>query len=351
MPTLSAEELKRLSAEVFVQLGTPASAAQCVAHHLVEANLAGHDSHGVMRIPQYVDLIKAGRIVPQGQMQVVHESTATAVVDGGLGFGQVIARDGMLLALEKARGGGVGAVTVRNCSHTGRIGTYTELAAHAGFVGIAMVNSGGAGQSVAPFGGIARRLATNPISIAAPSGGPHPVVLDMASSVAPEGKVRVLFQAGQKLPPGWLVDINGAPSTDAADFYREPGGALQPLGGPVGHKGFILAFMIDILAGLLSGAGCSSADPPPAGDGMLTIALDVKQFLPLAEFQHRVAELADYVRSCPLAPGVERIYAPGEIEALRRARRLREGIFVEPSLWTQIEQICTRLNVHVVSQD
>ena len=154
---------------------------------------------------------------------------------------------------KKARDGGVGAVSVRNCCHTGRIGTYTEMAAQAGLVGIAMTNSGGGGQLVAPFGGTARRLSTNPISIAAPSGGPHPIMLDIASSVAPEGKVRNYFLAGKSVPPGWMIDAAGNPTTNPADFYAEPGGALLPLGGAVGYKGFGLSFMIDILAGAL---GC-----------------------------------------------------------------------------------------------
>jgi LDH2 family malate/lactate/ureidoglycolate dehydrogenase len=345
MAIVPAAELKRLSIAIFERSGTPTDAAQCVTDHLVEANLAGHDSHGVMRVPQYVDLIAAGKIVPDGRSRVVHEAAASAVIDGGMGFGQVIARDAMLLAVKKARVGGVGAVTARRCSHTGRIGTYTLMAAREGLIGIAMVNSGGAGQSVAPFGGIARRLSTNPISIAAPSNGPDPVMMDMASSVAPEGKVRVAFQAGKSLPQGWLADAEGKPTVDPGDFYREPGGSLQPVGGAVGHKGFILGFMIDILAGILSGAGCSQAIPPDPSDGMLAIALDVEQFTPLQGFRERVGELAAYVKSSPLAEGFERIHAPGEVETRQRDQRLRDGIFVEPSLWTQIEKICDRLKI------
>ena len=168
-----------------------------MAEHLVEANLTGHDSHGVLRVPQYVDLIDAGKLKPAGKLQIVRETPAIAVIDGGAAFGQVVGHAAMRLAMDEARSAGVAAVSAGNCSHTGRIGTYTQMAAGEGMVGIAMVNSGGGGQAVAPFGGIGRRLSTNPISMAAPSRGPHPLLLDIASSVAPEGKVRAIHQAGK----------------------------------------------------------------------------------------------------------------------------------------------------------
>jgi hydroxycarboxylate dehydrogenase B len=347
MKVVPAEQLKRLTVDILQRVGASADAAECVADHLVDANLAGHDSHGVMRIRQYLNLIDAGKLRPDGRMQIVEEAASGAVVDGGQGFGQLIARDAMLLAMKKAREGGVGAVSVRNCCHTGRIGTYTEMAAQAGLVGIAMTNSGGGGQLVAPFGGTARRLSTNPISIAAPSGGPHPIMLDIASSVAPEGKVRNYYLAGKSVPPGWMIDAAGNPTTNPADFYAEPGGSLLPLGGAVGYKGFGLSFMIDILAGALSGAGCIRPDAEYTGDGMLAIALDVRRFTPLADFQQRVAAMVDHVKSCPTAPEFDQIYVPGEIEACQRERRLREGIAIDPAVWTQIEQVCSRFGIAV----
>ena len=254
MPTFAADRLEQLITAIFERAVAPTDHASCVAAHLVNANLAGHDSHGTIRVPQYIDLIDAGRIKPAATMEIVTRLPAAAVVDGRGGFGQVIVRDAMRLAIELAKQSAIGAVTVRNCSHTGRIGTYTQMAAEAGLVGIATVNSGGAGHAVAPFGGTAARLSTNPISIAAPTDGPFPIVLDMATSVAPEGKVRTYLQADKPLPSGWIVDAEGKPSFNAADFYA--GGAILPLGGPAGHKGFGLGFMVDILAGALSGGGC-----------------------------------------------------------------------------------------------
>jgi uncharacterized oxidoreductase len=345
MPTLPATQLEQLTVTIFERLGAPRENAATVAKHLVEANLAGHDSHGVIRVPQYFELIREGKLKPAGTMQVTREMGSAAMVDGSAGFGQVIGRDAMLLAIKIAQSGAIGAVTVRNCHHTGRIGTYTQMAAEAGLVGLAMVNSGGGGQAVAPFGGTGRRLSTNPISIAAPTGGPFPVVLDMASSIAPEGKVRTYYQAGKQLPAGWTIDAEGNPTTDPNHFYGTPSGALLPLGGSAGHKGFALGFMIDVLAGALTGAGSCQPGPTTPGDGMLAIAIDVRQFGPLAAFQDRVAQLSAHVKSSPTAAGVERIYVPGEVEAVRREQRLREGIAVEPSLWKQIEAICRGLEI------
>jgi hydroxycarboxylate dehydrogenase B len=345
MPTFRAEKLEQLATAIFQQAGAPKEHAECVASHLVESNLAGHDSHGVLRIPQYVDQIDAGRLTPDASMQVVSQSGVCAVVDGRGGFGQVIARDAMRLAIELARSVGLGAVAVRNCTHTGRIGTYTAMAAQQGMVGIATVNTGGGGQSVAPFGGTGRRLSTNPISIAAPTDGPRPILLDMATSVAPEGKVRARYQAGKPLPAGWLIDSQGQPTTDPADFYHDPVGALLPLGGPVGYKGFGLGFMIDILAGALSGAGCCEVPSPPLSDAMLAIAIDVTRFTPLDDFKRRVAGLTRFVKSSPTAPGYEEVFVPGEVEARTRERRLAEGIPVEQGTWELIDRIRVRFGL------
>lgn len=345
MPTLPADRLEQLTATIFQKAGAPPDNAACVASHLVGANLAGHDSHGVMRVPQYVDLIDAGKLKPASHGQVVEQTASIAVMDGGQGFGQVIAREAMLLAVKLARASGIGAVSVRNCCHTGRIGTYTQMAAREGLLGIAMVNTGGGGQSVAPFGGIERRLATNPISIASPTKSGEPIVLDMASSVAPEGKVRVRFQAGKELPPGWMINAAGEPTTNPADFYNEPGGSLLPLGAAYGYKGYGLAFMIDILAGALSGAGCSEAGKPITTDGMLAIALDIEKFTPLAPFADKIACLAEYVQSCPTAPGVESIQLPGDPELRTRQERLRDGIPIEQGTWDLIAGVAKRFDV------
>lgn len=219
------------------------------------------------------------------------------------------------------------------------------MAAEAGLVGIVVVNAGGGAQLVSPFGGIARRLSTNPISIGAPTTGPHPIVLDMASSVAPEGKVRALFQAGKPVPEGWMIDAKGTPTTNSAELYADPPGALLPLGGAFAHKGYGLAFMIDILAGILTGAGYCEPNRVYPGDGLFAMAINIENFMPLDLFSQQVAALTGYVKDCPTAPGVDEIFVPGEVEARKREARQRDGIFVEQGTWDLIEKVCQRFEL------
>jgi uncharacterized oxidoreductase len=345
MPVIPAAELTLRTTRIFECAGAPADIAACVARHLVDANLAGHDSHGVLRIGQYLEAIDSGALDPAARMRIERRFAAGATVDGQRGFGQLVARDAVLLAIEIARGSGTAAVSVHNCGHTGRLGTYAEMLAAAAMLGIVAVNAGGAGQLVAPFGGAGRRLSTNPIAIGAPTAGEHPIVLDTATSVVPEGKVRALYQAGKPLPPGALVNARGESTIDPADLYSDPPGALLPLGGAFGHKGFGLAFLIDILAGALSGAGCCRPGATYQGDGLTIVALDVSQFTPLADFTARVAELSAHVKSCPPAPGVAGVYLPGEREYESRRDRSRSGVWIDPGTWTLIENACRRYGI------
>jgi uncharacterized oxidoreductase len=310
--------------------------------------LAGHDSHGVLRIPQYVAAVRDGRIRPGARGTVVHDSTAGVLLDGQLGFGQVIARDAMILAIQRARTTAVCAVSVFRSGHVGRLASHTLLAAAEGMIGMLLVNAGGSGQLVAPFGGVAPRLATNPISIAVPSPeNSPPLVLDIATSVAPEGKLRAYRQRGEQVPEGWIIDHSGRPTTDPNDFYDRPPGALLPLGGPAGHKGFGLGFMIDILTGGLSGAGCSRPNAQAEGDGLFVLAIDVRRFSPLADFQSRVAELVWHVKSSPPAPGFAEVQVPGEYEQREIERRRRERIFVDETTWSEILAIANELGVKI----
>lgn len=325
--------------------GASACHARLVARHLVESNILGHDSHGVLRVPQYCLAIESGELIPDARPKIIRELPAGAVMDGCQSFGQVAATEAMQLALEKASRSGTAAVTVRNCYHSGRLGAYSTLAADAGMIGIVMVNAGGGGQSVVPFGGCERRLATNPLSIAAPSSGEFPVVLDIATSTAPEGKIREYALRGATLPEGWIVDSEGQPSCDPQDFYGPPSGSLLPLGGPAGYKGFGLALMIDILAGALSGAGCCREEQVPARDGMLFIAIDVEQFSDRVVFYRQVGELVSYVKSCPPAADFPGVFVPGELEHRESQRRRQFGITLDPNTWHNIQAVSAQLGV------
>jgi uncharacterized oxidoreductase len=347
MPKFLPEMLERMAIRLFVSAGVPDEEAQIVAAHLVAANLAGHDSHGVLRLPQYLKAIKTGQVRLGVKPVVLVENGATAALDGQGGFGQVAARHAMTLAMAKARQFGVSAVTMRNSYHTGRIASYTSLAAAVGLAAVVMGNAGGSGQSVAPFGGLCRRLATNPLSIAVPGPDVNPIVLDIATSVAPEGKVRDFWLKGKSVPPGWIIDAKGQPTTNPADFYTPPGGALLPLGGPAGYKGFGLALMIDILVGALSGAGCCRPDVLAAKDGLLMIVLEVERFVRCDLFQQQVEALVAYVKSCSPAPGFTQVQVPGEVEWLEERRRRQEGIDLDEGTWREICDSAAELGVHL----
>lgn len=345
MANLGHLELQQLVSNIFEQAGAPGGHAQIVAKHLVESNLAGHDSHGVMRVSQYVDAMNSGQVVADAKPRMIHETPSGGVLDGQSAFGQVAAKQAMDLAMQKARETGIGAVTLRNCYHTGRLGAHSEMAVAEEMIGIVMVNAGGGGQSVAPFGGCQPRLATNPISIASPPADPFPLVLDIATSVAPEGKVRDLLQKKQPLPEGWIVDSEGRPSTNPQDFYEPPGGAIQALGGPVGYKGFGLAMMVDVLAGALTGAGACSEQVVPAKDGMLLMAIDVSQYGAIADFHRQVLSLIEHVKSCPAAPGFDEVYVPGEHEHRVANQRRRNGIEIPDGVWEGITSLAVALGV------
>ncbi len=350
MPKLAPQALERAAIAIFEGAGVPGDEARIVSQHLVGANLAGHDSHGVLRIPQYIRAVRTGRVKPGAPPQVLNETATTASIDAQSSFGQVAARYAMSLAMDKAGQSGIAALTVRNSYHTGRIASYTLMAAEQGFVSVVMGNAGGGGQSVAPFGGIARRLATNPISIAAPASDGRPVVIDMATSVAAEGKLRDYLQKEKSVPVGWIVDSLGQPTTNPKEFYAPPGGALLPLGGQSGHKGFGLGFMVDILAGALSGAGVCRPGAPEPKDGLLMIALEVQRFVPLEVFHEHVAQLVAHVKSCPAAPGFAEVCVPGEIERREEQRRRAEGIEVDERTWAELCKVAADIGVDLTDE-
>jgi uncharacterized oxidoreductase len=347
MPTVQADFLQKVITAIFRAAGVPEAEAEIVAEHLLDAEACGVVSHGIIRVPQYVQALADGQIVPDAKLSILAETTATAVLDGQHGFGQVMAQRAMDWALDRAEQAGVCAVTLCNCGHTGRLGSYTERATRRGLAALMMVNTGGHGQWVAPFGGTAGRLATNPISIGLPTDGDAPLVLDMATSIVPEGKIRAAQAAGRQIPEGWIIDHQGRPARDPAALYGPPRGALLPFGG---HKGFGLALLIDALAGGLSGAGCcTDANMPMAGktDGVFLVALKIAAFCPLFGFQGTVRGLVQHVKSSPAAPGLTEVLVPGELEGRTRRNRLREGIPIESATWGALQEIGGRFHVAV----
>ncbi|MFQ5733500.1 MAG: Ldh family oxidoreductase, partial [Planctomycetaceae bacterium] len=335
--------LYEIAHRILVGAGVADADAAVVAGELRDANLVGHDSHGVMRLMQYVQAMDDGHADPNGAFQVVIDKPGFAVIDGHFHFGQVTATKALEIGIDGARRQGAFTVMIRNCNHVGRLGSYTEKAARQGIAALMTVNGPGPG-GVAPYGGIDRRLGTNPISIAAPHGD-APFVLDMTTSITAEGKVRVALQKGEQLPEGWIIDGDGNPSTNPPDFYGPPEGAILPLGGAMGFKGFGLSVMIDVFAGMLSGSGVCRDDLPRGANGVWMSFLDTSQFLPPAEYEALTATYVAHIKSSRRMPGIEEILLPGEIEQRRRAVRERNGVDVPAETWRQINELATRFGV------
>lgn len=345
MPTFTAEQLQNIGTTLFDAVGSPHNESAWVARTLVNASRVGHDSHGVVRFTQYVDHVRNREVIPGAAITIERETAGTAVVNGNLGWGQVIAQRAMQLAMEKAAQVGSGSVVVQNCPHVGRLGEYVEMAARSDMIGYAVVNSHGGGEAVAPWGGIDRRFTPNPIAFAAPTGEEWLLLMDITTSTLPEGKVRLARHRGDQLPPHSIIDAEGNPTTDPNDFYGPPLGALLPLGGLLGHKGYALTVMTEVFAGILSGAGASGEPTASKGNGLFFQALDIKAFTSLDAFVERVQHLVAHVRSSRKSPGVDEILLPGEPEYRTGQRRMREGIPVEQSIWDEIQAKASELNI------
>jgi uncharacterized oxidoreductase len=345
MPSVTPDRLTRFAAALFVAAGAPPADAEAVAEHLVDANRSGHDSHGVVRAPAYLQAIAEGRTVPGAELRLERDDGATAILDGGWNFGQLVAARAMALACERARAHGVAVVLAYRSAHVGRLGAYVEQAAAAGLVGVMMANNHGAGAQVAPFGGVARRLATDPMAFGMPTDDPDaPIVLDMATSVVAEGKVRVARNAERAVPEGWLLDGAGQPSAEPAALYGDPRGALLPLGGEAGHKGFGLALVVEALAGALSPAGTTRPDFERGGNALFVMAIDPQRFAGREAFEASLGGLGREVRQPPFREGASEVLLPGEPERRSRLDRAT-AIPLDDGTWAQLEEAASALGV------
>lgn len=341
MPNIAPQKLNTFTADVLRAAGATEDEIDIVAPHLVDACLAGHDSHGVLRLLQYVQEIRDGVIVPGTDPITLDDWETGRLIDATGVFGQVACHQAMQTAIHKAREHSMAMVVLRGANHSGRLGAWVELAAAENMIGLVMVNGGGSGQWVAPFGGRRRRLGTNPIAIGAPSETGCPIVLDMGTSIVPEGKIRHQFQKGEQVPDGWLIDHEGIPTNDPRKFYSDPPGAILPLGGPAGHKGYALAFLVDLMAGALSGAGCCrpGGNDTIARGGIIMMAIDIARFTTHDAFHMQVSRLVDYMKVCPPAPGFEEVLVPGELEFKQRQHRMRHGIDVADPVWEDLNAL------------
>lgn len=339
------EELKDLSCSIFIKAGVAEQEANRVSEHLVNANLVGVDSHGVIRIPLYIEWISDGTINVNGKMEVIKETPVMALIDGHSSFGQVVAAKAAQIAAQKAKKQGISIVSFKNASHIGRLGEYAEMIANESLIGLIMVNGQGAGQYVAPLGGKERRLSVNPFAWGIPTGQKElPIILDISTTVVAEGKIMVMKNKGKKVPEGWIIDAEGQPTTDPDKFYGPPVGSLLPLGM---HKGFGLSLVIDILSGGLSGGGCSREGVEHFQNAGCIIAIDPGAIQDYNTFIKSVDALIKYVKTSETIYKNSKIMVPFEPEWYVKQRRKIEGIEIEEDTWKKIVETAKNLGLKI----
>ncbi len=345
MPILSPAVLSEFTTQLLEGAGVPNAEARVVAESLVGANLRGHDSHGVMRAPQYIDFLRKGDYKPGVELKIERDGPAVVVCDGQWGLGQVQAHRLLDLVIPKAKALGMASGAARNCGHIGRLGEYAEKAAAEGLILISTVNNCGAGQRVAPPGGTKGRLGTNPLCAAVPTED-GPVVLDFGTSVAAEGQVRVFHINKKPVPDGWLLDAEGKPTTDASVLYEQPQGSILPMGGQQAYKGFGLALVLDMLAGGLTGGRSSFEGAPAArGNNIVFFVFDPEMFAGRDALLREATGVARFVRNTPKAEGVESILLPGDPERRIMQRRSSEGIPLDEAHWNRLTELAEQLGV------
>jgi LDH2 family malate/lactate/ureidoglycolate dehydrogenase len=329
-PRVNHERLFDFATAVYVQAGMPETDARLVADTLVQADLWGHQSHGVLRLGWYFDRVRNKVMNPVTKPEFVVDAGAMALIDGHDGVGHVLTVLAAKEAVKRAKAHGIGTVGVRNSNHFGTCMYYTLMGAREGCVMFLTTNGG---PAMAPWGGRKKIVGTNPWSVAAPVGSRAPFVVDMAATGVARGKIYLARNKGLPIPLGWAINAAGEPTTDPQEAID---GIILPM---AEHKGYAIAAMVDVLSGVLTGSGFLSAVHSPyktaekSNCGHLMIALDIGAFQPLAAFNARMERFADEIKAVPTAKGFDEVFYPGEIEARNDARNRKEGIqFPEDTL-------------------
>lgn len=355
MVTIQVQRLIDFVTEVFTHVQSSPEEARRIATYLTTANLTGHDSHGVIRVPVYIRWQKTGSVVPNQNAEVVLDTPSLAVVDGKFGYGQTVTPQAVRIGIDKCKKAGLAAVALRNAGHIGRVGDWAEMAAAEGLISVHFVNAAGS-LLVAPFGGVEKRLSTAPYCVGIPREGQDPIVLDFATSVVAEGKVLVASRGGKKLPKGALVDSDGTLSEDPVVLYgpyTQDGprdhtkgiGAIRAFGE---HKGSGLAFMCELLGGALTGTGATSGGRRFA-NGMLAFYVDPKVVDTSNLFDGEVSRYVDFIRATKPMAGVDQVLIPGDPERKTRAERTRNGIPLPDDTWAAIVSTAREVGVSEVS--
>jgi uncharacterized oxidoreductase len=344
MKIFAPDYLRTVGRDIFIGCTSPPHEAAIVADDLVESNLLGYDSHGITRCEVYVDYVLKGQVKPGAPFRVLKETPITAVVDGGLNFGQVSALQMVDIACAKAKQAGMAYVVSRNCCHVGRLGTYVQKVAEQGMMGIATCNIRKIGHVVAPWGGREGRMGTNPLAFAAPTKG-WPVVFDAATCMIPEGKVYLARDEGKSVPSGCIQDAAGNPTTDPNVYIGPPRGTILPFGSQYGHKGYGLGLMVEIMGGIM--AGQDATVDQPGFNAFSLIAIDPDAFCGAEQFTEHVNRLCAYHMSAAPAPTFREVVVPAVYDFRMRDKRLAEGIPVDENVWQTVIRAAARVGVTV----
>ncbi|MFC4277606.1 Ldh family oxidoreductase [Achromobacter aloeverae] len=333
---LDPDALRAFAAAVYRSAGVPDEDAALAADTLVQADLWGHQSHGMLRLGWYYARLRSGAMKARTACRIAVDGGAVAVLDGADGVGQVVARRATDEAVRRAREHGVAVVSVRNSNHFGTCMYYTRIGAQAGCVTMLMSN---AGPNMAPWGGLKKKIGTNPWSIAAPAGGRPPIVMDMANSGVARGKIYLANNRHESIPSHWAIDKHGNPTTDPAAALE---GFILPM---AGHKGYVMGVMIDVLSGVLSGSEFLDGVHGPydpvnrSGAGHFMLAVNVGALMPPEEFGARMDAYIASLKDVPVAPGHEQVYYPGEMEAQADQRNRAAGLFLAPETLADLARV------------
>jgi uncharacterized oxidoreductase len=341
----TAQRLAETAASIFAAYGVPEDQAAIVGRSLAKANLVGHDSHGVIRVKEYIEYLDRHDVEPRAELTVTKDAGPILQLSGNFGFGQVLGAWAMERGIAKAQEHGFCLLGLNQSGHLGRIGEWPEMAVAAGLISIHFVNTHGAGKIVAPFGGAERRMSANPFAAGVPVPGRTPVLIDISTSAIAGGKIHVAYNKGTSIPEGCVIDRHGHLTTDPSDFMHGLG-ALLNFGG---HKGFAIGFLCDILAGALTGAPCSHPDIKRVANAMFTVIVDPAQFGDPAAFYAEVTRYIDYEKASPLRPGFTEVLYPGEPEARTGRERTANGIPIDDMTWKEITETGARFGLQIQS--
>jgi uncharacterized oxidoreductase len=345
MKLVNAQKLVDFVARIMRSAGSHPDEASTIARRLVDSNLVGHDSHGVLRVAKYLEWVRDGTLKPNMSPSIVFENDTVAIIDGQRGFGQVIGEFAARTGITKAARTGIAMVGLTNCGHLGRVGDWADMAADAGQVSLHFLNTSGALRA-APFGGTDRRLSTNPISIGVPVAGRDPVVLDVTTSMVAEGKLMVAVNKGERVPSGWIIDKRGAPTTEPKDFYA--GGALLTVGG---HKGSGLSIVTDLLAGAVSTGRSSDPDDKILRNNMLSVYIAPDVYDREGGVAREARRFIDFVTASPPAKPGEPVLAPGDVERRNRSARLAAGVPIDDKTYADLVAAAASVGIDAKEAD